>query len=229
MFGSQALETVIGLVLMFFIFATAASAITEIYAAVTRKRSKDLTKALVEMFNNGTLPAGADTLTSENVDAFVKTAAGDAKASYLSAKAFADAVTELVSKGDYLGGAGEKLDTLSRQARGRLDTVKAGLETWFDQAMAAVQDRYSKWASLFLLFTGLVLAVAMNASAINVGQDLWNNAAARRPSLLRPPRPRQPAHSAARRAPSSSRPSATSARFRHSNYRLGGVSTSWPG
>src|SRR4051794_16766259 len=99
MFGSQALETAIGLGLMFFIFATAASAITEIYASATKKRSKDLEAALIDMFNTGTPPAALGAVASEDVKAFIKTATGKTETSYLSAKAFADAVTELVSKG----------------------------------------------------------------------------------------------------------------------------------
>lgn len=179
MFGSQALETAIGLAVLLFIFATAASSITEVFAAVTKKRAKDLEHALKDMFNAGTLPSGVEKMAKSEVQKFIEMATGRGTSSYLSPKAFADAATEMVSKGHYLGGVADRLESLSRQAKGGLETAKAGLETWFDQTMMTVQDTYSRWASLCLLLIGFVLAVVMNASAINVGYDLWRDSAAR--------------------------------------------------
>lgn len=179
MFGSQALDTAIGLALMFFIFATAASAITEIYAAALNQRAKGLEKALLEMFKSGDLPPDIAAATDSDVKDFIKRATGRARVSYLSAKSFADAAADLVAKGQNIGSLQTKMDALARTARGRLDTVKAGLETWFDQTMAAAQDQYTKWASWFLFFTGLALAVSLNASLVHVGPDLWSDSATR--------------------------------------------------
>ncbi len=79
MLGSQALETSIGLALMFFVFATAASAIAEIYASLSRKRSKDLKSALKTMFETGELPGGLNAVTDDNVEEFVRRSTGRAK------------------------------------------------------------------------------------------------------------------------------------------------------
>jgi hypothetical protein len=49
MFDSQALETVIGLVLMFFIVSLGASSITEIFSRLFQKRAKDLEDAIGAM------------------------------------------------------------------------------------------------------------------------------------------------------------------------------------
>lgn len=68
MFGSQALETGIGLALMFFLLATAASAIAEFYAAMVGKRAKDLKAALQDMLSSGDLPAGVAAATPEQVE-----------------------------------------------------------------------------------------------------------------------------------------------------------------
>ena len=179
MLGSQALETAIGLALMFFVLATAASAITEIYASAMKKRARDLEAALTTMFESGELPAGLGAVAPAEVAAFVERATGRARTSYLSAKSFADAATELVAKGKNIGVLRSRMETLSREARGRIDEVKSGLETWFDEAMASAQDAYSKWASWFLFGTGLVLAVALNASVVNTAQTLWTDSAAR--------------------------------------------------
>jgi len=49
MFGSQAIEVAIGLVLAFFLLATAASAVVEVISALYQKRAKDLEAALNRM------------------------------------------------------------------------------------------------------------------------------------------------------------------------------------
>src|SRR5262245_11195357 len=52
MFGSQALETAIGLAVMFFILASAASIVTESISRVFKKRSGDLERTLKEMLTS---------------------------------------------------------------------------------------------------------------------------------------------------------------------------------
>ena len=49
MFGSQALETAIGLALMFFVIATASSAVVEFVSRLMGKRSADLEKTIKHM------------------------------------------------------------------------------------------------------------------------------------------------------------------------------------
>jgi hypothetical protein len=178
-FGSQALETGIGLAVMFFLLATAASAIAEIYAAAVNKRSKDLKNALKSMLSTGELPEGAAAVTPEDVERLLKTATGKTNTAYLSAKSFADAACELVAKAQNIGNLQTKMETIAREARGQLTSVKAGLETWFDETMAAAKQQYSKYATVFLFITGAVLAVALNASTIDVARDLWTDSAAR--------------------------------------------------
>jgi hypothetical protein len=56
MFGSQAIETAIGLVTMFFVLATVASAFTEAVARVMSKRAKDLERGLAALFKGEPVP-----------------------------------------------------------------------------------------------------------------------------------------------------------------------------
>lgn len=222
MFGSQALETTIGLVLMFFILATAVSAAVEAIAQATKKRSKDLEAALVKLLKGSPTPtptattaataatptATAATVTPgwlarfgasfqhpsgknlpRNFAAALDASAGTAKSSYLSAKAFADLATELlasVEEGSDVEEVREsakrlrtEMETIATQAKGDLLEVKAGLETWFDEAMAAVQDTYTKWANRMVWIIGAVLVVGLNASAVNVAADLWQQSVTR--------------------------------------------------
>jgi len=51
MFGSQALETLIGLVTMFFVLATAASAMTQVISRILMKRPKDLERTVDELLS----------------------------------------------------------------------------------------------------------------------------------------------------------------------------------
>src|SRR4051794_13720213 len=103
MFGSQVLETAIGLVLMFFIIAFAASSIIEIYSRLLSKRAKDLESTVGAMLAGSEAP---DAEIRNALNAFKNTSIYDAaKAaagkslfrknnklpSYVSAKAFSDA------------------------------------------------------------------------------------------------------------------------------------------
>jgi hypothetical protein len=121
MFGSQALETAIGLAVMFFVLATAASVVTESISRMFRKRAKDLKRCVLEML---TKPAPDDRETRRAAqttrlaeakpffDMFKATSiwqAAEAASgrtlllrrkvgnSYLSARSFADAVHEALT------------------------------------------------------------------------------------------------------------------------------------
>ena len=112
MFGSQALETAIGLAVMFFIVATAASAMTEVLARLTRKRNNDLERGLVGLLKGETPTARGDLdkalamFEGTSVWKAAQTAAGksllpkigEKGPSYMSAKMFADAALEFFAK-----------------------------------------------------------------------------------------------------------------------------------
>src|SRR6478735_966378 len=118
MFGSQALETAIGLAAMFFIIATAASSITEFISRFLNKRARDLEKSIAALFEGDNLEKLLKDKKGKQARAEVSkvlawlketsvwqsAAASSGKTlwkrnpkgpSYLSAKLFADAVAEL--------------------------------------------------------------------------------------------------------------------------------------
>ncbi|WP_328324863.1 hypothetical protein OHA70_34365 [Kribbella sp. NBC_00382] len=195
MLGSQTLETGIGLVAMFFIIATAASAITEVGSRLLKKRAKDLEKTIESMLS-GKAPiknsAALESLKKTSVwvaasaaarpRAFKKKAKGP---SYLSAKMFADAVTEMLADGPQLTdltklpNLDKRLQALVREGRGDLLRLKAGLEAWYDEGMQRLEGNYKRWATTFLFVVGLVIAGVANASTIDVAQDLWQGTATR--------------------------------------------------
>jgi hypothetical protein len=198
-FDSQALETLIGLVLMFFIIALGASSIVEIWSRVLKKRAKDLEGALAAMLAGKTsdksaLKEALETLKGTSIYESAIAASGktwirkkDKGPSYLSAKAFADAVTEmLVDTQGHMKpieqlppGLQKRLRPIVREVRGDLVGIKAGLEGWFDETMSRLEGSYKRWATLWIVLAGLVIAVAANASTFHTAERLWKEPATR--------------------------------------------------
>ncbi len=191
MFGSQALETVIGLLLMFFVIALGASSVVEIVSRVMGKRASDLERAI------GAMLAGTDA-SDEDVQAALgvfrgtaiydaaKAAAGktlfkkDWKLpSYISAKAFADAINEISDVTQSVEQLPAKVQirvqTLQREFESDLTNVKAGLEAWFDESMDRLSGAYKRWSTAVLFVIGLVIVVTANASAFHVAEHLWHD------------------------------------------------------
>ena len=185
MFGSQALETAIGLALLFFILATATSALVELVSKSLKKRHRDLEHAIGTMLEGGEVAwTGSGTLDAAfrgtTIYRSVEAAAGKAGVAYLSAKSFADASVELARTADSIPpGLATRMGQIQADVGGDLLRFKAGLESWFDETMAVVESQYKKWATTWLFVAGLALAVLVNASAIDVARDLWSDEATR--------------------------------------------------
>jgi hypothetical protein len=194
MLGSQALETAIGLALLFFVAATAASTIVEVDARLLGKRSKNLEAGIEAMLGGDA--TGPNALT-DPVEVFKATsvysaacaAAGKSfiatnakNPSYLSAKAFADGVCEMLVRGDEVRALDtlpvnlqKRLRPLALEARGDLVSIKSGLERWFDETMQRTQGAYKRWATSVLFVVGLLLAVGGNVSTVHVAEQLWQS------------------------------------------------------
>ncbi|WP_159083777.1 hypothetical protein [Nocardioides terrigena] len=229
MFGSQALETAIGLATLFFILATGASAICEVISRWFSKRSTDLERCIGALLSgmdakkakdegkrakkagkkavedegkewgdlDPTYQHALDAVKNTSVWLAAEAAAGKSLfrrtkskgPSYLSSKAFADAVIEYISQVEpsderpvsesWPENLKVRLSAMIAEGRDDLLEVKAGLETWFDESMARAEGSYKRWATLVLFFIGLLLAGAGNVSAIDAAQDLWTDPVAR--------------------------------------------------
>lgn len=183
MFGSQALDVAIGLALLFFVLATATSALVELVAKRLRKRHRDLEQAIGAMLSGKDVEwAGSATLDhafrKTSIYRSAQAAAGKAGVAYLSARSFADAAVEVARTAGadaWPAGLQARMTQVYLDVGDDLTGLKAGLESWFDETMAVIESQYKKWATTWLFFAGLVLAVGVNASAINVAQDLWQS------------------------------------------------------
>ena len=217
MLSSQALETGIGLALMMFVIAVAASNLLDLGRRLLNLRSKDLEVALMSFFDEepdrwrrragkavtrlvggvggpdllqpaaGTATRGGVAVPANELaawDAFkatsayrgVKAARQQVRPAYLSAKTFADAVEELVTKNVPLTGP---LKERVAAAAGSTLRRRAELEAWFDEAMAGLSGRYQKKSTIWLLLLGTVMAGALNASLPHVAQNLWQDGTTR--------------------------------------------------
>lgn len=204
MFGSQALEVAIGLTLVFFLFAAAASSVVEVISALYQKRAKDLEAALERMLGGPPPVPRPDVPTSVASTSVFKGISpagakrgiwpvkfGAAKPSYLSAKAFADSVAEIVLKAKLQTNTAEELyDALPQGLRERLKpilnevgadatAIKAEVESWFDDTMDRLEGSYKRWAQVWLFAVGLVIVIAANASAYRIAVSLYNDPAVR--------------------------------------------------
>lgn len=191
MFGSQALETVIGLVLMFFVIALGASSIVEIGSRLVSKRAKDLEKTIGAMLagtgaSDPDIAAALNAFRGTTIYDSAKAAAGKTLfrrnwklPSYLSAKAFADAVDELsdvrAATENLPASLRTRIDTLVREVGADATKIKAGLESWFDETMERLSGAYKRWSTMLLFVVGLMIAILANASTFHVADRLWHD------------------------------------------------------
>ena len=195
MSGSQAIETAVGLILMFFVVSIMASAAVEIYSQITKKRARDLERVIAVMVDgpsggSGTRDADADV----DVVRFKETAtyrtlaeASGRAPSYMSARAFGDAVFELLATARQ-GASGAaamsarlpeglkaKLRPTLMRAGRDLTALRADIEGWFDDTMDRSEGAYKRWSQIWLFIVGLTIAVAANASVFGMAAKMWND------------------------------------------------------
>lgn len=161
MLGSQALETAIGLTLLFFVVALAVSAATETVSRLTGKRGKALEEVLGHMLgavNRDGIQIN-DTVWKRFKETSVFRAAEAAsgrslflqpkKPSYLSAKSFADAVAEMVGikpgapTGTTLADVADVTNPLGQRMRALADGIGTNVHP-ADQ-MTAVKAGLERW------------------------------------------------------------------------------------
>jgi hypothetical protein len=80
--------------------------------------------------------------------------------SYISAKAFADAITEMtdLDMSTLPAGIAKRVEAIVREATNDLRSVKAGLEGWFDENMSRVEGAYKRWVTMLLFVIGSLIA-----------------------------------------------------------------------
>ena len=189
MFGSQVLEAAIGLFLMFFIVALGASSIVETVSRLVGKRAKDLENAIAAMLAGTTadttdVQAALASFRGTSIYDAAQAAAGKSlfsrkwkRPTYISAKAFADAITEMtdLDASSLPAGVRKRVQAIAREASSDVRSIKAGLEGWFDENMSRLEGSYKRWVTMLLFVVGSIIAVAGNASTFHVADRLWHD------------------------------------------------------
>jgi hypothetical protein len=183
----SALETVIGLALLFGTTAALTAATVEGASRLLRKRARWLDETIGQMLGGsssfdhtarealhlfqGTSVHRAATAASNRGRRF-RTEAGPA---YLSARSFADAIDELADELARRPAAGLRDRLGNREIEGGRLTLesRAALEGWYDETMARLGEAYRRWATTASLAVGLVLACAGNVSVFHTARVLW--------------------------------------------------------
>lgn len=196
----QVIEVGLGLVAAFFLVAAAASAVVELGSMWFRKRSKDLEAVLTQMLSTGA--ATAVDIRNTSVYKTMVVASRRKRGlrkdrdprtpSYMSARAFADAVVEGIVRTKQAGQTAsemiatlpaspltDRLQTLAIETEGDLLAIKSGLENWFDDTMDRLEGAYKRWSQWVLFVVGLLLAVVLNVSATRIVAELWNDSTLR--------------------------------------------------
>lgn len=199
MFGSQAIETAIGLTAMFFVIAAAASAIVEAISRVVSKRAKNLEVAIAAMLTGDAdiadTAVGAALAGFQGTSMYKSALRGSGKSlfrkrfkrpAYLSSKAFVDALSELLTDpaktttfATLPAGLQQRLRPILLSTQGEALQAKASLEQWFDETMSRLEGSYKRWASLWIFCIALVIVLSANASTFKVAERLYRDPATR--------------------------------------------------
>ena len=199
------LDVVIGLSFLFFLLSIIAAAMNEAIAGIFRLRARMLEQGIINLINGTPKPqddADMEIVRQLYAHSLVNGySRGTSKPSYLASRSFRNAlfdVTDLLeatseSSEDPLEVAAIKArvdETLSAIPNAKLrETLtaiwrschhdatefRAGVERWFDRGMERVSGWYKRRTQLILFVLGVGVAIALNASALTVADELWRN------------------------------------------------------
>ncbi|MET3119592.1 hypothetical protein AAKU64_003833 [Undibacterium sp. GrIS 1.8] len=188
MFGSQVLETAVGLVFFFLSLSILVTAIQEFIATALRLRAKSLNAGISDLLE-----------LQKNLDPVIQTiilhpriSPPDKKLSYLSSQGFASTVVHVLSgAGDASQTQFERLNLAIHQlpdgrfkkilllavdrANHDLKVVEQEIAEWFDESMDHVAGQFKRFSSYLSFALGGILAFGLNLNALAVCNALWQS------------------------------------------------------
>lgn len=207
MFGSQALEVVFGLIFVYLVLSLLCSAVNETLASVLAWRAKVLREDIAnflggeqeaaELYNHPlirsmTRKRGRVRTWVGGRHRLMARFASGRYPSYLPSQAF---VTALLDKTQRDAGPNadlesaleklpnsqlkEILQTLYRDADGKVDRFRQRVEDWFDDAMERVSGWYRRRVQIILWLIAIVLVTVLNADSFQLARTLWTDDAVR--------------------------------------------------
>jgi hypothetical protein len=191
MFGSQILEVVIGLVVVYLVLSIGCSGIKEVFASLFALRAKTLEMAIRNM-----LKGSATDYTSKiyGHSLIASTAPEGQKPSYISARSFALALFDIVAPA--IPGQPQTITSLRTavsqipeeklrstllnfidSSNGTVEDARSKVEHWFDDTMERISGWYKRMAQKIIFVSGLALCFALNADSLMVVKELWSDQA----------------------------------------------------
>jgi hypothetical protein len=191
MFGSQVLEVVVGLTLIYLVLSIGCSGVKEVLAAMLSLRAKTLENGIRNMLKNGPTDYTAKLFAHPLIQG---TAPEGQKPSYISARMFTAVLFDIVAPADatqprtiqsLLAGIAQIPDAKLRttllnmidSAGGDVDAARLKVEHWFDDTMARVTGWYKRMAQKIIFAAGLLLCAAVNADTLMIVKELWTDEA----------------------------------------------------
>lgn len=192
MFGSQVLETAIGLIFVFLSVSLITTATQELIASATKLRALTLRSGLKSMLVDG---KQGQALYDKIVSHPTIAPAGPLP-SYVSAQQFSGAVIDVLGGADLLPSAVSSvriaaqnmpdgplkpvLNSLFREGETDMEKFEARLQQWFDQSMDRVSGTYKRYSQVLSLAIGALLAFLFQINTIGLLGLLWSEAPLRR-------------------------------------------------
>jgi hypothetical protein len=201
MFGSTILDLAIGLIFTFLIISLVTSTATEALASVLGWRANTLLQGIKNLLNDQKFEGLARSIYNHGLTnpqangAATKETELIAKPSYIDAKQFATALTELAgissgvtgSSGDIVKALLTKIDAtitdpqlnktlkgIVDRAGGDINKINSDISDWFNQSMDRVAGVYKRWTQVWTLVIALILAIALNLDTVRIAQALWD-------------------------------------------------------
>lgn len=191
MFGSQILEVVIGLVMVYLVLSIGCSGMKEVIASLFALRAKTLENALRNMLKNGSIDY---TGLLYKHPLIASTAPEGQKPSYISARSFALALFDVLapatpgqaqSPESLRAGVAKIPDEKLRNtllnfidtSNGKIENARNKVEHWFDDTMERISGWYKRMAQKIIFVAGLALCFAVNADSLMVVKELWSDQA----------------------------------------------------
>ncbi|ARU56673.1 class 3 lipase [Oleiphilus messinensis] len=193
------LETLVGVVGLFFILSLMVTAITEIISQALNIRGKCLKKTLIRLLDEQSVN---DFYQHRRIKALQ--VSSDRLPSYIPEHVVVDVVLDLLLSGQYpefcdndgtlksklaehLSTGQEAwrvtLNTFYREEGQRIDAFRTRIEVWFNDSIDRSRGWFRRQLSWYLLFSGLILAILLNANAISLFTSFSGNDGGLSPDL----------------------------------------------
>lgn len=191
MLGSQVLEVMIGLLLIYLALSVVCSGMKEVLASLFALRSKTLELAIQQMLQDINGDVAQKVLQRPLIAGTVSP--GKKLPSYISSRNFPLALMDAIDPikdgtqprtiQDLRAGIANLPATkLRKTLLGFIDTAQGDLESaqkknehWFDDTMERVSGWYKRLAQKLIFVAGQLLCLALNANTFQISRELWSD------------------------------------------------------